>query len=67
MTDRDEAPVCSARACRERARWMLRWRNPKLHTPERVKEWAACDDHLDHLREFLTRRRFPCETVKLDD
>ncbi len=46
---------------------MLKWRNPRLHGPERVKRWAACDEHLEALRSFLTSRGFPCETVKLDD
>lgn len=41
---------------------MLLWRNPRLHTPDRVKRWAACETHLESLRSFLTDRGFPCET-----
>ncbi|WP_211228550.1 hypothetical protein [Glycomyces tenuis] len=67
MTENAETPVCSSRGCRHTAAWMLKWRNPRLHGPERVKRWAACDEHLEALRSFLTSRGFPCETVKLDD
>lgn len=41
---------------------MLLWRNPRIHGSERVKRWAACDEHVEHLRGFLTARGFPCET-----
>jgi hypothetical protein len=67
VTDEAERPVCSARRCRNTAAWMLQWRNPRLHAPDRVKRWAACDEHLESLRAFLTARGFPCETVNLDD
>jgi len=62
-----ETPVCSSRGCRAPAAWMLQWRNPRLHTADRVKRWAACEEHLDTLRSFLTSRGFPCETVRLED
>ncbi len=62
-----ETPVCSSRGCRSTAAWMLQWRNPRLHSADRVKRWAACDEHLETLRSFLTSRGFPCETVKLED
>lgn len=67
VTAETQTPVCSARGCRREAEWMLHWRNPRLHGPERVKRWAACDEHVESLRSFLTARQFPCETVKLDD
>lgn len=51
-------PVCSARRCREHAEWALRWNNPRLHTPERRKTWLACDEHREHLSEFLSLRGF---------
>lgn len=51
-------PVCSARRCREHAVWALRWNNPRLHTPERRKTWLACDEHREHLSEFLSLRGF---------
>ncbi|WP_026923109.1 hypothetical protein [Glycomyces arizonensis] len=67
MSQNAETPVCSSRGCRRTAAWMLQWRNPRLHSADRVKRWAACEEHLEPLRDFLTSRGFPCETVKLDD
>ena len=51
-------PVCSAKACRADARWVLVWNNPKLHTPDRRKTWLACDEHREHLSQFLSVRSF---------
>ncbi len=59
-------PVCSARRCREHAVWALRWNNPRLHTPERRKTWVACDEHRQHLAEFLELRGFLRSTVPLE-
>ncbi|WP_344487854.1 hypothetical protein [Glycomyces endophyticus] len=61
----EPAPVCSSRGCRAEAAWMLLWRNPRIHGSERVKRWAACDEHLPVLRDFLTARGFPCEIAKV--
>jgi len=57
--------TCSAKGCREPARWALRWNNPKLHEPDRRKTWLACDEHLAHLSGFLTARNFLRETEPL--
>ena len=57
MTD-DEPPICSAKGCRQSATWALRWNNPRLHTADRRKTWVACDDHRDHLANFLELRGF---------
>ena len=57
-----DLPICSAKGCRQPARWALRWNNPKLHPPERRKTWLACDDHRDSLSEFLNARGFLRET-----
>jgi hypothetical protein len=54
----DDVPICSAKGCRAQARWALVWNNPKIHTPEREKIWAACDEHRDSLADFLARRSF---------
>ncbi|WP_336921166.1 hypothetical protein [Aquipuribacter sp. SD81] len=54
----EDAPVCSAKGCRATAVWALRWNNPRLHTPERRKTWAACDGHRAHLSDFLGARGF---------
>jgi hypothetical protein len=50
--------TCSARGCQAEAAWSLLWNNPKLHTPERLKTWLACDVHRDTLGEFLRARGF---------
>jgi hypothetical protein len=62
VPDSETTPVCSSRGCRRDAAWMLLWRNPRIHGSERVKRWAACEEHLPVLRDFLTARGFPCET-----
>jgi 3-hydroxyisobutyrate dehydrogenase len=56
---------CSAKGCKDTARWALRWNNPRLHEPERRKTWLACDAHLDPLREFLSVRGFLREVDRL--
>jgi hypothetical protein len=58
--------TCSARGCRATAEWALEWRNPKIHTDDRVKTWLACAPHREHLESFLTRRDFPCRARRLD-
>ncbi|MEU9604385.1 hypothetical protein [Streptomyces sp. NPDC048057] len=63
----DENPICSAKGCRATAVWVLAWNNPKLHTPERRKTWIACDEHRQHLADFLDLRGFLKEVVALDE
>jgi hypothetical protein len=58
MGTESETPICSAKGCREPALWVLSWNNPKLHTPDRRKQWLACDAHRDSLSEFLDIRGF---------
>ena len=52
------APQCSRRGCREAAVWALQWNNPRLHTPQRRKVWAASSEHREHLAQFLRARGF---------
>lgn len=54
-----EVPQCSRAGCREDARWNVNWRNPRIHGPERVKVWLACDEHSDYLESYLAARDFP--------
>ncbi|MCX4525149.1 MULTISPECIES: hypothetical protein [unclassified Streptomyces] len=63
----DPAPTCSAKGCRDAAVWVLAWNNPKLHTPERRKTWLACEEHREHLSQFLGVRGFLKDVVKLDE
>ena len=58
---------CSARGCRADATTALIWRNPKLHDAAREKHWLACDEHADHLADFLARRGFLLGREPLDD
>jgi hypothetical protein len=37
----------------------VHWRNPRIHGPERVKTWLACDAHRVFLRDYLEARSFP--------
>lgn len=62
-----EAPVqCSAAGCREPASWRVNWRNPRLHSRDRVKVWLACDAHRVHLEGYLSSRGFPVVVTAAD-
>ncbi|MEV4948849.1 hypothetical protein [Streptomyces sp. NPDC053755] len=61
----EETPICSAKGCRVAAVWVLAWNNPKLHTPERRKTWLACEEHREHLSQFLGVRGFLKDVVPL--
>jgi hypothetical protein len=63
----DGTPMCSAKGCREPAVWVLAWNNPKLHTPDRRKTWLACEEHREHLSQFLGVRGFLKEVVELPE
>ncbi len=58
-----QTPICSAKGCRADAVWVLVWNNPKLHTPDRRKTWLACDEHREHLSQFLGVRGFLKEVL----
>ncbi len=60
-----ETLLCSAKGCRADAVWVLAWNNPKIHTPERRKTWLACDEHREHLSQFLGVRGFLKDVVTL--
>lgn len=53
-----DSKTCSRVGCRESPSWRLDWRNPRIHSADRVKTWLACGDHVDYLREFLAARDF---------
>jgi len=50
---------CSRAGCTQPATSAVHWRNPRIHSEDRVKTWLACDDHVDYLRDYLTTRDFP--------
>ena len=51
--------TCSRAGCETVADWAVHWRNPRIHGPERVKTWAACDEHRGFLHDYLANRDFP--------
>lgn len=57
--------MCSRAGCRADAAWQVIWRNPRIHTADRRKIWAACDAHVDYLRDYLAARDFPVEVAEL--
>ncbi len=63
----DTGTRCSASGCTADARWRVNWRNPRIHGPERVKVWLACDDHRAHLADYLGTRGFPVHVTALDE
>ena len=67
VPDTVEDLVCSARRCGAAATWGLLWNNPKLHTPERRKVWLACDEHREHLEQYLGTRSFLRSVVPVGD
>lgn len=65
----DEAPArtCSRAGCPAEAVHRVEWRNPRIHGPERVKTWLACEEHVDYLRAFVAERGFPVRVRSLAD
>ena len=49
---------CSRAGCQQAAQWLLDWRNPGVHSPDRFKTWAACSEHLEFLTDYLANRGF---------
>jgi len=49
---------CSRAGCESQAVKLIQWRNPKIHSSDRVKVWAACDEHLGFLVDYLQARNF---------
>jgi hypothetical protein len=56
---------CSAKGCQRAAVFVLLWRNPKIHTADRTKQWLACEEHRDSLTDFLARRDFPLRVERI--
>jgi len=47
---------CSRAGCSETAAFTVVWRNAKIHVDGRVKNWLACSQHVEFLREYLDAR-----------
>ena len=54
-----DAPTCSRAGCRNAATMTVNWRNPRIHSLDRVKVWLACDEHSTYLHDYLAARDFP--------
>lgn len=61
----ESSPTCSRAGCSQAATFNVNWRNPRIHGPERVKVWLACDGHRDYLRDYLHARDFPVRVTPL--
>lgn len=59
--------TCSRAGCQLDAAWNVNWRNPRIHGPERVKVWTACDEHRVFLHDYLESRGFPVAVTPLAD
>jgi len=57
---------CSAAGCTNAADWRINWRNPRIHTADRVKVWLSCDAHRGHLDGYLASRGFPVVVTLVD-
>ena len=67
FTEPGSTPVCSRAGCGETAMWRVNWRNPRIHAIDRVKIWAACDDHRGFLADYLRSRSFPVRVTGIDE
>ena len=56
---------CSRSGCRQLATTNINWRNPTLHTVDRVKVWLACDEHRSFFIEYFENRGFPVVATDL--
>jgi hypothetical protein len=45
----------------------VNWRNPRIHSTERVKVWLACAEHRDQLEAYLATRGFPVAVTGIDE
>lgn len=64
MSEQPAPPLCSAKGCRRAPAWVLLWNNPRLHTPDRRKQWLACGEHRESLGAFLAARGFLRDTER---
>jgi hypothetical protein len=58
---------CSRAGCGAPATVKVHWRNPKIHSAERVKVWLACPEHDEFLRDYLQARDFPVLVTALSE
>ena len=61
-----DTQTCSRAGCDLPATHSVNWRNPKIHSVDRVKVWLACDEHVGYLHDYLEARDFPVIAAPLD-
>jgi hypothetical protein len=66
-SDQPEQSSCSRAGCGQQATRKVSWRNPRIHTAERVKVWLACDEHEEFLAGYLSSRSFPVVVSELSE
>jgi hypothetical protein len=66
ITD-DATVTCSRAGCRTEASFNVNWRNPRIHSVDRVKVWLACAEHRSYLEEYLSTRGFPVVVTPLGE
>ncbi|ROQ07589.1 MULTISPECIES: hypothetical protein [unclassified Curtobacterium] len=66
-TEPGSTPVCSRAGCSNTAAWRVNWRNPRIHSADRVKIWAACEEHRDFLADYLRSRTFPVRVTGMHE
>lgn len=57
--------TCSRAGCSNTATTTVNWRNPRIHSLDRVKVWLACDEHSHYLHDYLLARDFPVVVAPL--
>ncbi|MGN8048667.1 hypothetical protein ACTJKO_03185 [Curtobacterium sp. 22159] len=67
FTEPGSTPVCSRAGCVATASWRVNWRNPRIHAIDRVKIWAACEEHRDFLADYLRSRSFPVRVTGMHE
>ncbi|RLQ86224.1 hypothetical protein D9V28_05155 [Mycetocola zhadangensis] len=65
LSSEPERLACSRAGCSVTADFRIEWRNPKIHSADRVKVWLACAEHREYLENFLSSRDFPVNVVQL--
>jgi len=58
---------CSRAGCTRDATFTVNWRNPRIHSEDRVKVWLACDEHSEYLRDYLATRGFPVQLAPMGE
>jgi hypothetical protein len=56
---------CSRSGCHAAAVWNVNWRNPTIHSADRVKVWLSCDEHRDFFDGYFESRGFPVVVTPL--